>query len=296
MYGAQSEGSNKTWWRAELIDYTLEAELFSLEWEKPFDEVIARNTRQISLIDTAVINNNSPAELRHDVRTEKQLTEAFSTSMGISEKFLASFTARDEVSSGSSGTESRSRRTEVGISDTDTSGLSQTHSNSISSSSSRSHSNGQSLGETQSVANSKSQSSSSGNTLLQSESNSKGSSVSESESEAIGVSDSFSRGSSNSRTQSRSQSFTNAISESVANAASQALSRGSSSETGGSVGHSIGVQAGFNIGFASGGVSSTTNFELRHSSTSSQEERNENSRTETHQKVSYWIGFLDKSG
>jgi hypothetical protein len=82
----------------ELTNYTFNAQLYSIEWDQSLDDIISVNKKQISLIETAIINNNSPANLNHEVSEAKSFTESFSTSFGKSTRFLESFSLREDQS------------------------------------------------------------------------------------------------------------------------------------------------------------------------------------------------------
>jgi hypothetical protein len=82
----------------ELQNYTFSAQLYSIEWDQSLEDIISINKKQISLIDTAIINNNSPANLNHEVSNQKEFTESFTTSFGSSTKFLESFSKREDQS------------------------------------------------------------------------------------------------------------------------------------------------------------------------------------------------------
>ena len=68
-------------------------------------DLVSMNKKQISIIDTAIINNNSPATLNHEASSSKEMTETFSTSFGTSQSFMKSLTMGEEF--GSSSTDSR---------------------------------------------------------------------------------------------------------------------------------------------------------------------------------------------
>jgi hypothetical protein len=82
----------------ELQNYTFSAQLYSIEWDQSLEDIISINKKQISLIDTAIINNNSPANLNHEVSNQKEFIESFTTSFGSSTKFLESFSKREDQS------------------------------------------------------------------------------------------------------------------------------------------------------------------------------------------------------
>jgi hypothetical protein len=82
----------------ELQNYTFCAQLYSIEWDQSLEDIISINKKQISLNDTAIINNNSPAILNHEVSNQKEFTESFTTTFGSSTKFLESFESRHEYS------------------------------------------------------------------------------------------------------------------------------------------------------------------------------------------------------
>jgi len=98
--------NDKVLFKLSLLNYTFNVQLYSVEFDKSLDELISSNKKQISLIDTAIINNNSPASLNHEVSTEKQITESFVTSFESSTKFMESFELKEELSGSDTQTKS----------------------------------------------------------------------------------------------------------------------------------------------------------------------------------------------
>jgi hypothetical protein len=96
--GDPNKFDDKILFSFELTNYTFNAQLHSIEWDQSLDDIISANKKQISLIETAIINNNSPANLNHEVSEAKSFTESFSTSFGKSTRFLESFSLREDHS------------------------------------------------------------------------------------------------------------------------------------------------------------------------------------------------------
>ncbi len=82
----------------ELQNYTFNAQLYSIEWDQSLEDIISKNNKHLSLIDTAIIYNNSPANLNHEVSSDKSLSQSFTTSFGSSTKFLQSFSTSNTQS------------------------------------------------------------------------------------------------------------------------------------------------------------------------------------------------------
>ncbi len=58
----------------EPQNYTFNAQLYSIEWDPNLDNILSINKKQISLIDTTIINNNSPANLNHEISQNHSLS------------------------------------------------------------------------------------------------------------------------------------------------------------------------------------------------------------------------------
>jgi hypothetical protein len=82
----------------ELQNYTFNAQLYSIKWDQSLEDIISKNKKHLSLIDTAIIYNNSPANLNHEVSSDKSLSQSFTTSFGSSTKFLQSFSTSNTQS------------------------------------------------------------------------------------------------------------------------------------------------------------------------------------------------------
>lgn len=96
---------DKLLFNIEPLNYTLDVDLISIEFDKTLEQIVASNKKQISIIETAIINNNSPASLTHEVSSTKDLTEMFTASYGTSQEFMQSFSNRNDF--GTSSTDSR---------------------------------------------------------------------------------------------------------------------------------------------------------------------------------------------
>ena len=101
----KSDLDDKYLWKIEEVNFTLKVELYSVDFNQSLSDLVSMNKKQISIIDTAIINNNSPATLTHEVSSTKEMTETFSTSFGTSQSFMKSLTMGEEF--GSSSTDSR---------------------------------------------------------------------------------------------------------------------------------------------------------------------------------------------
>jgi len=100
LYDAVDEKNHiddKLLFRIEPLNYTLKVDLYSIQFDKNLEQIIEANKNSISIIDTAIINNFSPASLVHAVSSTKELTESFSTSYGLSQSFMESLSNRDEI-------------------------------------------------------------------------------------------------------------------------------------------------------------------------------------------------------
>ena len=83
--------------KVEPLNYTLDVQIVSIEFDDGLDSIVEKSKKQLSIVDTAVIKNNSPATLTHEVQSTKEFTETFSTSWGTSQEFMESFMSRDEL-------------------------------------------------------------------------------------------------------------------------------------------------------------------------------------------------------
>ena len=86
------------------MNYTLDVHILTVEFDDGLEQMVAKNKKQLSIVDTAVIKNNSPATLTHEVQSVKEFTETFATSWGTSQEFMESFLVRDELGSSVSDT------------------------------------------------------------------------------------------------------------------------------------------------------------------------------------------------
>jgi hypothetical protein len=92
------KSDDRVLFRFQLQNYTFNAQLYSIEWDQSLDDIISKNKKHLSLIDTAIIYNNSPANLNHEVTSDKSFAQSFETSFGSSTKFLRTFSTSNEQS------------------------------------------------------------------------------------------------------------------------------------------------------------------------------------------------------
>ena len=83
--------------KVEPLNYTLDVHIVGIDFDDGLDRIVEKSKKQLSIVDTAVIKNNSPATLTHEVQSTKEFTETFSTSWGTSQEFMESFMSRDEL-------------------------------------------------------------------------------------------------------------------------------------------------------------------------------------------------------
>jgi hypothetical protein len=142
----------KTLWEIYLIDGILEVQIESIEWDSSYNDMIKNQKKQVSLLDTAIITNDSPATLNHEVSMEKKLSESFTTGFGTSTRFMESVGSADERSTEDTNSTTKSKSFSESVSDavsssiTDSMSHSSSHSKTHTDTTSKTDSSGFSLG------------------------------------------------------------------------------------------------------------------------------------------------------
>ena len=69
-------------------DITFNVDIVSVDFDKDFNDIIQSSKQELNLLDTAIINNQSPASLIHQVHQSRDAIESFTTSFGTSQVFM----------------------------------------------------------------------------------------------------------------------------------------------------------------------------------------------------------------
>ena len=84
--------------KIEPFIYRFKVAIASVEFNKNFQDIVEASKKQVDLIETEVIDNNSPATLVHEVDSEKEFAESLSTTFESSQTFIDSFSKSATVS------------------------------------------------------------------------------------------------------------------------------------------------------------------------------------------------------
>ena len=83
--------------KIQELNFTLHVELYSVSFDKSLEQMVADSSKQVSIVDTEVINNKAPSTLTHQIENSKEMTESYTTTYGMSQTFMDSFTNSQEV-------------------------------------------------------------------------------------------------------------------------------------------------------------------------------------------------------